>query len=350
MGSVNGERLLPAKDTDVDIVAERVSPPDLAREFYDKMLLLRVFDERALIYHRQGRIGTWAISWGHEAIHVGAMAALQPEDWAFPSFRENKVGLLRGRSAVDVLAGCRGQPEGFYDPYEFRIAPICISVGSHIPHAVGFAWGQRLLGHSTAALAFFGDGATSEGEFHEAANFAGVLDAPVVLLCCNNQWAISTPVEKQTRARQLVDKAIGYGIRGVRVDGTDVMAVYRAIDAALKEARAGRPTFVECVIYRPKAHAFSDDPSAYRDDAEAQRLAGADCLERLESSLKLRTLLTDEIISNSRREFTAMMDAAIREAETLPFADARILFEHVFERRTPAMTADLALLLRSQRT
>jgi pyruvate dehydrogenase E1 component alpha subunit len=319
----------------------------LALELYRQMLFLRVFDERALVYHRHGRIGTWAISWGHEAIQAGAMFALRDTDWAFPSYRENKLGLMRGMSAAHVLAGCRGQPEGWWDPHRWRLGAISIPVASHVPHAAGFAWGERLQGRDTVAVAFFGDGATSEGEFHEGANMAGVLGAPVILLCTNNQWAISTPLHKQTRARTLADKAAGYGMPGVRVDGNDVLAVYQAVSEAAARARAGEgPTLIECVIYRAQAHAFPDDPSAYRDDVEAEQARRDECLTRYAGFLQRRGLLTDELAARYREEFLARMAAAITEAEALAPAGPGLIFEHVYARRTSAMERDLAELER----
>jgi pyruvate dehydrogenase E1 component alpha subunit len=319
----------------------------LALELYRQMVFLRVFDERALVYHRHGRIGTWAISWGHEAIQVGAMLALRRDDWAFPSYRENKIGLVRGMSPTHVLAGCRGQHQGWWDPHAWRLGPISIPVGSHVPHAVGFAWGERLQGRDTVALAFFGDGATSEGEFHEGANLAGVLGAPVILLCTNNQWAISTPLHKQTRARTLADKAIGYGMPGVRVDGNDVLAVHRAVSEAADRARAGQgPTLIECVIYRAQAHAFPDDPSAYRDESEAEEARRNECLTRYASYLMRRGLLTEELMARLREESLARMAAAITEAEALPLPEPGFIFEHVYERKTPGMERDMAELRR----
>lgn len=309
------------------------------------MTLLRVFDERSLVYHRHGRIGTWSLSWGHEAIQVGAMRALRETDWAFPTYRENKIGLLRGMSATTVLAGCRGQPEGFWDPNEWRMGSISIPVGSQVPHAVGFAWGERLQGRDTVALAFFGDGATSEGEFHEGANMAGVLEAPAVLLCTNNQWAISTPYHKQTAAKTIADKAQAYGMPGVRVDGNDVMAVYRAVKEAADRARRGEgPTLIECLIYRTEAHAFPDDPSAYRDPADADRERGKECVGRFSRYLRAQGLLDDEQEASLQAEHLATMNEAIAAAEALAPGDPGLIFEHVYEHMTPRMEHDLLQL------
>ena len=181
---------------------------------YRSMILLRTYDERSVVYHRQGRIGTYAIFWGHEAIQAGAFHALEDGDWIFPSYRESAIGLLRGMPAATILSWWRGHPAGWWNPADYNLASICVPIATQVPHAAGLAWGKRLRGETACALTFFGDGATSEGAFHEGANFAAVMHAPLVLLCNNNQWAISTPLSAQTKAEALVDKAAGYGIPG----------------------------------------------------------------------------------------------------------------------------------------
>src|ERR687886_582238 len=208
-------------------------------DLYRSLVLLRTYDERSLVYHRQGRIGTYAIFWNHEAMQAGSVYALERDDWIFPSYRESAIGLLRGMPPATVLSWWRGHPAGWWNPADYNVASICVPIGTHVPHAAGLAWGKKLKGEHACALVFFGDGATSEGAFHEGANFAAVMQAPLVLLCNNNQWAISTPLEAQTRAETLADKAVGYGMPGVRVDGADVLAVYEATRDAVARARAG---------------------------------------------------------------------------------------------------------------
>src|SRR5574340_711112 len=212
--------------------------PDELLALYRGLVLLRTYDERSVVYHRQGRIGTYAIFWNHEAMQVGSALALGARDWIFPSYRESAIGLLRGMPVSTVLQWWRGHPAGWWNPADYNVASICVPIGTHVPHAAGLAWGKKLRGERACALVFFGDGATSEGAFHEGANFAAVFQAPLVLLCNNNQWAISTPLSAQTRARTLVDKAVGYGIPGVRVDGRDVLAVYEATREAAERGRA----------------------------------------------------------------------------------------------------------------
>ena len=207
-------------------------------DLYRSMVLLRTYDERSVVYHSQGRIGTYAIYWGHEAIQAGAFHALDDEDWIFPSYRESAIGLLRGMPAATILSWWRGHPAGWWNPADYNLASICVPIATQVPHAAGLAWGKRLRGETACALTFFGDGATSEGAFHEGANFAAVMRAPLVLLCNNNQWAISTPLSAQTKAEALVDKAVGYGIPGARVDGGDVLAVHEATREAV--ARGAR--------------------------------------------------------------------------------------------------------------
>src|SRR5690242_2138835 len=230
------------------------------------LVLLRTYDERSLVYHRQGRIGTYAIFWNHEAMQAGAVHALDHEDWIFPSYRESAIGLIRGMPASTILSWWRGHPAGWWNPADYNVASICVPIATHVPHAARLAWGKKLKGEPACALVFFGDGATSEGAFHEGANFAGVMQAPLILFCNNNQWAISTPLSAQTRAETLADKAVGYGMPGVRVDGGDVLAVYEATREAVARARAGDgPSFIEAVTYRLAPHATADDPRAYID-------------------------------------------------------------------------------------
>src|SRR6186997_3579255 len=217
---------------------EGLSQDDLL-ELHRRLVMLRTYDERSVVYHRQGRIGTYAIFWGHEAMQVGGTYPLEDADWIFPSYRESAIGLLRGLPAATILQWWRGHPSGWWSPDEVNVASICVPIATHVPHAAGLAWGLRLKGSDAVAVVLFGDGATSEGAFHEGANIAAVTKAPLVLLCNNNQWAISTPLSEQTAAARLADKAVGYGMPAARVDGHDVLAVYEVVRNAVARARAG---------------------------------------------------------------------------------------------------------------
>jgi pyruvate dehydrogenase E1 component alpha subunit len=237
-------RVIGDGDAVPDGEVEGLTDHDLV-ELYRSLVLLRTYDERSVVYHSQGRIGTYAIFWNHEAIQAGSAYALEEADWIFPSYRESAIGLLRGMPVSTVLSWWRGHPAGWWNPADYNVASICVPIATHVPHAAGLAWGKKLRGERACAIAYFGDGATSEGSFHEGANLAAVTGAPLVLLCNNNHWAISTPLESQTRAETLADKAAGYGIPGVRVDGLDVLAVFEATRDAVERARAGGgPTFI----------------------------------------------------------------------------------------------------------
>jgi pyruvate dehydrogenase E1 component alpha subunit len=324
-------RVLPAEGDLRRVIGDGEAIPDgevsgLSQDdllaLYRDLVLLRTYDERSVIYHRQGRIGTYAIFWNHEAMQAGSVFALEDRDWIFPAYRESAIGLLRGMRAATVLSWWRGHPAGWWDPTEFNVASICVPIATQIPHAVGFAWGSALKGEDRVALTLFGDGATSEGAFHEGMTFAGVMKAPVVLFCNNNQWAISTPVERQTAAPTLADKAIGYGMPGVRVDGTDVLAVYEATRDAVLRARSGDgPTFIEAVTYRAAPHATADDPSLYVDPERVEEARENECVGRYERYLLRLGALTEEQAAEIKAQALEVMRAGIAEAEAEPPPD-----------------------------
>src|SRR5437867_4905589 len=314
---------------------------------YRSLVLLRTYDERSLVYHRQGRIGTYAIFWNHEAMQAGATFALDDEDWIFPSYRESAIGLLRGIPPQTILQWWRGHPSGWWNPADYNVASICVPIATHVPHAAGLAWGKKLRGESACAIVYFGDGATSEGAFHEGANFAAVTGAPLVLLCNNNQWAISTPLEAQTRAETLADKAVGYGMPGVRADGTDVLACFEAAREAVARARAGEgPTFIESVSYRTAPHATADDPSAYIDLERVEEEKQHECLGRYEAYLRRAGVLNDELAESTRAEAADALRAGISAAEAEPPADIGLVFEHAYASPPASFESDLAELRR----
>jgi pyruvate dehydrogenase E1 component alpha subunit len=316
-------------------------------ELYRWIVLLRTYDERSLVFHRQGRIGTYAIFWNHEAMQAGSVYALERDDWIFPSYRESAIGLLRGMPVSTVFSWWRGHPAGWWNPLDYNVASICVPIGTHVPHAAGLAWGKKLKGERTCAIVYFGDGATSEGSFHEGANFAAVMRAPLVLFCNNNQWAISTPLSAQTAAETLADKAAGYGIPGVRVDGTDVLAVYEATRDAVARARAGDgPTFVEAVTYRAAPHATADDPRAYIDLERVEQEKQRECLGRYEAYLRRQGVLNDELAESTRAEAADAMREGIGAAEAEPAGDVSLLFEHAYADPPPSFAHELEELRR----
>jgi pyruvate dehydrogenase E1 component alpha subunit len=314
---------------------------------YRSLVLLRTYDERSVVYHRQGRIGTYAIFWNHEAMQAGSVHALADEDWIFPSYRESAIGLLRGVPASTVLHWWRGHPAGWWNPAEYRVASICVPIATHVPHAAGFAWGEKLKGNSTVAISYFGDGATSEGAFHEGANLAAVMQAPLILFCNNNQWAISTPLSAQTHAETLADKAVGYGMPGVRVDGTDALAVYEATREAVDRARSGGgPTFIEAVSYRTAPHATADDPRAYIDLERVEEEKKRECIVRYEAYLRRAGILHDDLARSIRAEAAELMREGIAAAEAEPPADPALLFEHAYVDPPASFASDLEELRR----
>ena len=349
-------RVLPAEGDMRRVIGDGEAVPDGEVEglgvdellaLYRNLVLLRTYDERSLVYHRQGRIGTYAIFWNHEAMQAGSAFALEERDWIFPSYRESAIGLLRGIPASTVLSWWRGHPAGWWNPPQYNVASICVPVGTHVSHAVGFAWGSSLKGEDRVAIAYFGDGATSEGSFHEGATFAGVMSAPVILFCNNNQWAISTPVSAQTAAPTLADKAIGYGMPGVRVDGGDVLAVYEATREAVARARAGDgPTFIEAVTYRSAPHATADDQSIYIDQERVDEEKVHECVGRYEAYLGRLGVLSDEQAQEIKEEALGLMRAGIEAAEAEPPADPGLVFEHAYAAPPPGLGEDLAELRR----
>ncbi len=316
-------------------------------DLYRSLVLLRTYDERSVVYHRQGRVGTYAMFWNHEAMQVGSVHALSDDDWIFPSYRESAIGLLRGMPPATVLSWWRGHPAGWWNPADYNVASICVPIGTHVPHAAGLAWGKKLRGEPCCAIVYFGDGATSEGSFHEGANFAAVMNVPLILFCNNNQWAISTPITAQTRAETLADKAVGYGIPGVRVDGADVLAVYEATRDAVARARdGGGPTFIEAVTYRAAPHATADDPKAYIDLQRVEEEKKNECVGRYEGYLRRAGVLDDVRADEIKAWATKLMREAIAAAEAEPPADPALLFEHAFVDPPASFRSDLEELKR----
>jgi pyruvate dehydrogenase E1 component alpha subunit len=306
------------------------------------LVLLRTYDDRSVVYHRQGRIGTYAIFRGHEAIQAGAVHALEERDWIFPSYRDSAIGLLRGLPPATILQWWRGHPSGWWNPEDVNVASICVPIATQVPHAAGLAWGLRLKGSDAVAVTLFGDGATSEGAFHEGANIAAVMKAPLVLLCNNNQWAISTPLSAQTAAARLADKAIGYGMPALRVDGHDVLAVYEAMKEGVERARAGGgPTFVEAVTYRSAPHATADDPSAYIDPERVAAELERDCVATFEAYLERLGVLDDARKAAVEEEALAMMRAGIQAAEDEPAASLELVFAHAYAQPPASLARDL---------
>ena len=310
------------------------------RSLHRDLVLARRLDDVATALQRQGELGLWSPSRGQEAAQVGAGRALEEHDFAFPSYREHALALVRGVDPVGLLGLFRGTTLGGWDPAVHRFGLYTIVVGSQALHAVGWAMGVRLDGEDAAVLACFGDGATSQGDVHEACVWAASYTAPVVLLCQNNQWAISEPLERQTKV-PLARRAVGYGMPGVRVDGDDVLAVLAVCRAALARARAGQgPTFVEAVTYRAGPHTTSDDPSRYRDPAEERVWAARDPLVRSERHLRQSGAADDEWFARLTAEADALADDVRRRVRALGDPPLERLGQHVLAPADDGGSAD----------
>jgi len=311
------------------------------------MIAARIYSTRCFNLQRQGRLGTMAPVDGNEAVVVGTTFALQPEhDWIFPQYREQYA---LGRYGDEVIRRhalyLAGHPEGSNYPAGLNVFPCQISLAAQIPHAVGMAWGLQRQGLPGVAVACFGDGASSEGDFYEAANFAAVIKAPVVFLLTNNGWAISTPTSRQTAAATFADKAAAFGMPGVRVDGRDPVAVWEVVSAARARAAAGQgPTLIEAVTQRLGHHTTADDPTRYIPAEQLAAARAADPVVTFPAQLRELGLWDDTDQAEAEAAAHAVIDDAVERALATPLApDA--FFEHVYAEPTPRMQQQRALLL-----
>jgi pyruvate dehydrogenase E1 component alpha subunit/2-oxoisovalerate dehydrogenase E1 component alpha subunit len=331
-----------------------------ARRLFESMLRIRVTDARMMALQRQGRIGFYGEAMGQEAAVVGSAAVTRPEDWIVPALREAGVGLYRGMTLDSYIAQIFGNAA---DPTKGRQMPchpcdranhyvvMSSCVSTQIPHAVGVAMAMKIAGDPHVCFGYMGDGGTSEGDFHVAINFAGVMKAPVVLICQNNQWAISTPGAIQTAADTIALKGVGYGVEAIRADGNDVLAVYHAVQYAADKARRGDgPTFVELLTYRVSAHSSSDDPTRYRDETITEVWRHQrDPLRRFEALLKARGWLA----AGEREHLAETLETQVRDAiarqEAIGPPALETLIEDVFEEPTWLLREQLGDLARGPR-
>jgi pyruvate dehydrogenase E1 component alpha subunit len=320
--------------------------PKEVQSLYEWMVLSRVFDEKALALQREGRLGTYAPVRGQEATQVGSAYALDPADWVFPAFREMGVGIVRGIPMRMLFQYWSGDERGSDVPIHQHYFPTSIPVGTHLPHAVGAAWAARYRKDPVVVAAYFGDGATSKGDFHEAMNMAGVFRLPVVFICQNNQWAISVPVQRQTATPTLAQKAIAYGFEGIQVDGNDIFAVYKSAKEAADRARSGGgPTFIECLTYRMGDHTTADDASRYRTEEMVKPWIGKDPIERLRKYMEKQNLWTSSYGNQVKTEAERRVAEAVREFEEQPPQDPSDMFRYTYYELTPPLKEQMDELL-----
>lgn len=314
-------------------------------QLYQKMVFIRLADQKALMLQRQGRMGTYAPLWGQEACQVGSAAVLQKGDWVFPAFRELGVALMLGIPLKNIFLYWMGNEEGSRAPEKINVLPVSIPVGTHPLHAVGVGWAAKLKGDPIVTVAYFGDGATSKGDFHEAMNFAGVFKTPTIFFCQNNQFAISVPRKIQTASQTIAQKAIAYGMDGIQVDGNDLFAVLAATKEAVEKARSGEgSTLIEGVTYRFGPHTTADDPTKYRKDEEMEPWKPLDPMVRLRLYLKNKNLWSEEREEQLIEEAQKEIDQVVKEAEAVPAPEVEEIFKYVYAVMTPALKEQLEYL------
>lgn len=325
------EQMLQILTPDGELVAPPPVDLDGAVALYREMVRARVYDRKGIALQKQGRLATYAPFEGQEAAQVGSAAVLDRRDWMVPAYREPAAMWMHGYPMELLFATRRGTELGGSPPESVRVLPCSIPVGSHMLHAVGLAWAEQLRGTGQIAITYFGDGATSEGDFHEAMNFAGVFRVGCIFFCQNNGWAISLPREEQTASATIAAKAIAYGMPGHLIDGNDAFAVYQATQDAARRARAGEgPTLIEAITYRMGPHSTTDDPGRYRDANLVQAWRERDPLDRLRKYLEHEGQWTAAQQEEWERADAELVERAVSAAEALPAYGPGEIFDGMF--------------------
>lgn len=318
---------------------------ELLKEMYWWMVYARMADDKALKLQRQGRMGTFPPTTGQEAAQVGSGLALDKEDWVFPAFRELGTYLLRGIPLENMYLYFMGDVRGNIIPKNINNLPMYVPVSTQIPQAVGAAYGMKLRNKKNAAVCYFGDGATSKGDFSEGLNFAGVFNTPNIFICQNNQWAISVPRKKQTASKTIAQKAIAYGISGILVDGNDVLAMYVATKEALEKAKKGEgPTLIEAFTYRLRMHTTADDPTRYRSDEELKEWESRDPLIRFKNYLKNKGIWSEDWQKELETKAEEMIKKAIEKAENIDPPNPEDMFIYMYSDINPVLKEQLEYL------
>ena len=304
---------------------------ELAQTFYRQLKKMRLFDRKAVNLQRQGRLGTYPPFEGQEAAQVGSALSLDDTDWMFPTYRDHAAMITFGQS-YNILANWNGRIEGNVPPKGKKILPPSVPIATQLPLATGAAMAAKFRRDAAASIAYFGDGATSEGDFHEGMNFASVFKAPVVFFNQNNGYAISVPIEKQMNSKTIAQKSVAYDMPGVRIDGNDIFIVYFETKKALARARSGEgPTLIEAVTWRYGAHTTADDPKKYRDQQESEQRRKYDPVTRLELFMKKNGYWDEVWALSVEEEATEEIEAAVKEMEMMPPPDVNDLYDHMFE-------------------
>lgn len=340
------ENANPLKDDMIQIMNEKgtiVHPewmPEISEEqlirMYETMRFSRIIDEKTLQYQRQGRMLTYAPNLGQEAAQVGSAAALRQTDWVAPSFRELGVWLYQGAPLEKIFLYWFGNETGMSMPEEVRILPVSVPIASQMQHATGLAFAARYRGLDDIAMAFVGDGGTSQGDFHEALNFAAIKNTPNVFIVQNNQFAISTRRSLQTKSNTIAQKALGYGIPGIQVDGNDIFAMYAVTKEAVERARSGEgPSLIEAYTYRLGAHTTSDDPTVYRSEDEVQEWVKKDPIDRFRKYLIEQGIWSDEKEEAFVAEKADFVKSTFEKVEKSGLVSLEDVFDYVYAERTP---------------
>lgn len=318
------------------------------KKLYRFMVIARALDDKMLALQRQGKLGTFAQIKGQEASNVGIAYAMGKDDWLFPSFRENGTSIALGLPIENILFYYGGDERGMQIPEKTNHFPIAVPVSTQLLHAAGFAWSKKLQKKKGAVVTVFGDGATSKGDFHEAMNFSGVFNLPIVFVCQNNQWAISVPREKQSASETLAQKALAYGFEGIQVDGNDIFAVYQSVSQALEKSRkGGGPTLIECVTYRISDHTTADDQTKYRDQKEVESWKKKDPIDRLRKYMRSEKIWKKPDEKKLLKECEKSISLAVKKAESIKPPPIDDIFKYTYKEMTPELEEQLAKLKES---
>jgi pyruvate dehydrogenase E1 component alpha subunit len=340
-GTVEYLQILDEKGN-VDRKLEPKLPPALLKRMYELMMLTRAYDEKAVKLQRQGRMGTYAPVIGQEAVGAGAGLALKKEDWALPSYREPQIYYAKGVPLEMLYMYWRGIEEGMKFPEGSNVFPFAVPIATHLPHAVGMAFALKRAKKKQAILTCVGDGGTSEGDFHESLNFAGVWKVPAVFIIVNNHWAISVPRSAQSSSKTLAQKGLAYNLPSVQVDGNDVLAVYKTVSKALDDARNGKgPTVIEVVTYRMSMHTTADDPTRYRTEKEVAEWKKKDPIDRFRKYLQKKKLWTKAYEKKLLERISKEVEDAVKKAEAWQ-GKPRDMFRYVWVEMTDDLKEQMA--------